>query len=168
LKEIEEFHARQVWQRRRTDGICKILESGCSSSLWAQELSFEHLLEIARIHIDRQQEAFYLTHLGVLPSYRCHAFPIVQPALWHTLIPSTIGIERYTESKENVRRERGTEEEEVDKEEGENGEGEGEEKEGKEESRAERMENGGNDRQLGKKDKVTKYVAWKLSVISSI
>jgi hypothetical protein len=27
--------------------------------LWAQELSLEHLLEIARTHTDRQQEAFY-------------------------------------------------------------------------------------------------------------
>jgi hypothetical protein len=57
-----------------------------TSPLWAQELSFMHLLEIVRTQTDNK-EAFYETCLWVLLPHRCHAPPIVQPAFWPAVIP---------------------------------------------------------------------------------
>ena len=61
-----------------------------TSPLWAQQLSFEHLLEIAKTDrqttskLSTQRVSRFCLPIAVVPPQ------VIQPAIWHTFIPSTL------------------------------------------------------------------------------
>ena len=61
-----------------------------TSPLWAQQLSFEHLLEIAKTHRQTTSELSTKRVSRFCLPIAVVLFPIVQPALWHTFIPFTV------------------------------------------------------------------------------
>jgi hypothetical protein len=69
----------------------------CGGANWSlapyghENCPLEHLLEIARTHTDSIKQAFYPKRVSRLcPPIIAMPSPIVQPAVRHTLIPSTI------------------------------------------------------------------------------
>jgi hypothetical protein len=74
-----------------------------NSHLWAQELSLEHLLEMAGTHTQiRTKEVFHPTRLWALLPHRSYVFPTAQPAFRHTLIHSTISTTYWPVSCEDL------------------------------------------------------------------
>jgi hypothetical protein len=96
-----QFHS-PGWKRRRNKislgaGLQPLAAFFCGGVSWSLA-PYGHrncLLASARdsrnnnTQIDNKQ-AFYPTCFRVLSFHRCYAFPIVQPAFWHTFIPSTL------------------------------------------------------------------------------